>query len=46
MPMPFELHGAFAGAQLCTPAPPVLDPAEGTALWDGLAADALSLIHI
>jgi len=35
-PLPFELHGPFAGPQLCTPHPAVGDPAAGEALWADL----------
>jgi len=40
MPMPFELHGPFAGARPCTPHPAVGDAPEGRSLWEGLVADA------
>ena len=40
MPMPFELHGPFAGARPCTPHPAVGDASEGRSLWEGLVADA------
>lgn len=36
-PMPFELHGPFAGPRLCTPHAAVTDPAAGTALWEATA---------
>jgi len=39
-PMPFDLHGPFAGAHRCRPHEAVLDAAEGRALWDGLVGDA------
>lgn len=38
MPMPFELHGPFAGARECRPHPAVLDAAAGQALWDTTSA--------
>ena len=34
MPMPFELHGPYAGARRCTPHPAVDSPAAGRALWE------------
>ena len=34
LPMPFDLWGPFAGAQRCTPHPPVTDAAAGAALWE------------
>jgi NAD(P)-dependent dehydrogenase (short-subunit alcohol dehydrogenase family) len=39
-PMPFELHGPFAGARLCLPHAAVLDGTQGAALWEGVATDA------
>lgn len=33
-PMPFELHGPFAGPQPCTPHVAVTDARAGAALWE------------
>lgn len=33
-PMPFELHGPFAGPRLCQPHPATLDEGAGKSLWE------------
>jgi hypothetical protein len=38
MPLPFELHGSFAGARRCTPLEVVADRAVGAALWEACEA--------